>query len=406
MNNVINKFLLAGDKFMPEMHSRQPQFVYSACGPFTRHKERIKKFKRASDTRYIYRNELDKACFQHDSAYADHKDLINRTEADKVLKDKAYDIASNPEYDDYQRGLANMVYKFFDKKSMGSGVKKLKDTAKHTTKSSALARSSLECSSLVLADELHKPVIKKFNKRKVYSQFKDNILGVDLADMQSLSRKNKGIKYLLCAIDLYTKYAFVIPLKEKKGISIVNAFDKIIKQSNRKPNKIGVDQGGEFYNNVFKKWLSDNDIIMYSNYNEAKSVVAERFIRTLKNKLYKHMTATAKNVCYDVFDDILNEYNNTKHSTIKMKPIDVKDNKRVYIDEHNENDSRFKIGDRVRISKFKNIFAKRYTPNWSREIFIVNKINDTVPYTYNIKDLNDEEIIGSFYDRELRKTIL
>ena len=129
---------------------------------------------------YIYRNGLDKACLQHDSAYADHKDLINRTKSDKGLRDKAYDIASNPEYDGYQRGLASMVYKFFDKKSMGSGIKKV--TTKSTVKPSALARSSL-----ILADELHKPVIKKFNKRKVYSQFKDNIWGVDLADMQSLS---------------------------------------------------------------------------------------------------------------------------------------------------------------------------------------------------------------------------
>ena len=208
--------------------------------------------------------------------------------------------------------------------------------------------------------------------------------------MQSLSRKNKGIKYILCVIDLYSKYPFVIPLKDKKGISIVNAFDK----------------------NNFKKRLSDNNIIMYSTYNEGKSVVAERFIRTLKNKLYKNMTATGKNVYYDVLDDVVNKYNNTKHSTIKMKPIDVGDmtkssslelnNKRVYIDEHNEKDSRFKVGDRVRISKFKNIFAKGYTPNWSKEIFIVDKINDAVPYTYNIKDLNDEEIIGSFYDRELQ----
>ena len=146
-----------------------------------------------------------------------------------------------------------------DKKSIGSGI--------NTTKS-----SSLERSSSIVADELHKPVIKKFNKRKVYSQFKDNIWGVDLADMQSLSRKNKGIKCFLCAIDLYSKYAFVIPLKDKKGISIVNAFNTTIKQSNRKPNKIWVDQGREFYN-VFKKWLSDNDIIMYSTYNEGKSVV-------------------------------------------------------------------------------------------------------------------------------------
>ena len=204
---------------------------------------------------------------------------------------------------------------------------------------------------------------------------------------------------------MYNKYAFVIPLKDKKGISIANAFNKIIKQSNRKPNKIWVDdQGGEFYNNVFEKWLSDNDINMYSMNNEGKSVVAERFIRTLKNKLYKHMTATGKNVYYNVLDDIVNKYNNTKHSTIKMKPIDVKNNKIVYIDEHNEKDSKFKVGDRVRISRYKNIFAKGYAPNWSSEIFIANKINDTVSYTYNLKDLNDEEIIDSFYDQELQKT--
>ena len=160
MNNVINTFLLAGDKFMPEMHLKQPEFVYSACGPFTRHKERIKKFKQTSDTCYTYSNELDKACFQHDSAYADHKDLINRTEADKVLRDKAYYIASNPEYDGYQRGLASMVYKFFDKKSIGSGTTKSKDTTKS---------SSFERSSLILADEFHKHVVKKFNKKSVFA---------------------------------------------------------------------------------------------------------------------------------------------------------------------------------------------------------------------------------------------
>ena len=250
---------------------------------------------------------------------------------------------------------------------------------------------------------MHKPVIKKFNKRKVYSQFKDNVRGVDLADMKLLSKQNKSIKYLLCAIDLFSKYAFVVPLKDKKGISITNAFNKIIKQSNRKPNKIWVDQGGEFYNHVFKKWLSGNDIIMYSTFNEGKSVV----VRTLKNKLYKHMTATGKNAYYGVLDDIVNEYNNTKHSTIKLKPNDVKDdNKRIYIDEYNKKDSRFNVNDRVRISKFKNIFTKGYTPNWSKEIFIINKINDTVPYTYILKDLNGQEIIGNFYDRELQKTKL
>ena len=170
-------------------------------------------------------------------------------------------------------------------------------------------------------------------------------------------------------------------------------------QSNRKPNKIWVDQGGEFYNNVSEKWLSSNDIIMYSTFNEGKSVVAERFIRTLKNKLFKHMTATGKNAYYHVLDDIVNKYNNTKHNTIKMKIEYI-------LISIIKKSARYNIGDRVRISKFKNIFVKGYTPNWSRETFIINKINDTVPYTYNLKDLNDEEIIGSFYDRELQKTKL
>ena len=116
------------------------------------------------------------------------------------------------------------------------------------------------------------------------------------------------------------------------------------------------------------------------------------------------MTATSKNVYYDVLDDVVNKYNNTKLSTIKMKPIDVKNNKRVYINEHNEKDSKFKVDDRVRTSRYKNIFAKGYALNGSSEIFIVDKINDTVPYTYNLKDLSDEEIIGSFYDKELQKT--
>ena len=267
-----------------------------------------------------------------------------------------------------------MVYKFFDKKS--------------TAEPSSLERmGSGIASSSVLADELHKPIIKKFDKTKVYSQSKDNIWRVDLADMQSLSRKNKGIKYLLSAIDLHRKYASVIPLKDKKGISVVNAFNKIIKQSNRKPNKIWVDQGGEFYNNVFKKWLSDNDIIMYSTYNEGKSVVAERFIRTLKNKLYKHMTATSKNVYYDVLDDVVNKYNNTKHSTIKMKPIDVKDNnKRVYIDEHNEKDSRF-----ISIKSDLNDYAKK-TDVANDITTIKNDYASNAGLTSRLNDLKSQHI--------------
>ena len=225
--------------------------------------------------------------------------------------------------------------------------------------------------------------------------------------MLLISKYNKGIRYLLCIIDLFSKYAWIVSLKDKKGVSIVNAFRSILDRSKRKPKekKIWVDQGSEFYNSYFKKWLKDNDINMYSTYNEEKSVVAERFIRTLKNKIYKCMTATSKNVYVDVLDDIVDEYNNTHHKTIEMKPVDVEsDSFAKYNEKSNEKDPKFKVGDHVRISKFKNVFAIGYSPNWSEEIFIVKKIKNTVPWTYVISDLNGEEIVGSFYKKELQKT--
>ena len=190
MNEIINKFLLAGDKFMPEMDLWQPGFTYSACRPFTKNKEKIEKFMQTGNTDFIYRNELDKACFQHDMAYGKTKDLVRRTESDKILRAKAFKIGSDPKYDDYQRGLASMVYKFFDKKSR--------------------ERPIISEASYQLADEFHKPIVRRFKKRKVYSSFRDNIWGVDLADMQSLSRYNKGIRYLLFAIDLFSKYGLFL----------------------------------------------------------------------------------------------------------------------------------------------------------------------------------------------------
>ena len=143
---------------------------------------------------------------------------------------------------------------------------------------------------------------------------------------------------------------------------------------------------------------------MYSTHNERESVVAERFIRTIKNKIYKYMTSISKNMYIDKLDDIVNEYNNTYHRTIKMKPIDVKDSAYINIDkEVNDNDPKFKVGDHVRISKYKNIIAKGYTPNWSEEVFVIKEIKNTVPRTYVINDLNNEEIIGTFYEKELQK---
>ena len=230
-----------------------------------------------------------------------------------------------------------MVCNFFDKKSSGSSI--------------------INEPNYPLANELHKPIIKKFKKRKICSSFRDNIWGLDLADMKSPSKYNKGIKYSLCAIDLFSKYAWFVPLKDKKGVSILDTFQKIISEG-RKPNKTWVDQGSEFYNNSFKDFLKINNIEMYSTYNEGKSFVAERFIRTLKNKIFKHMTAISKNVYFDVLYDIVDKYDYTVHRTIKMKPIGVTDDSYAEYIENFNKDPKFKVGEHVRISKYKNFLLK------------------------------------------------
>ena len=156
---------------------------------------------------------------------------------------------------------------------------------------------------------------------------------------------------------------------------------------------------------IFKNWLKDNDIERYSIDSEGKSVIAERFIRTLKNKIFKQMTTISKNVYFDELDDIVNKYNNTVHRTIKMKPIDVKDNTHVDSIEVTDKDHKFEVGDRVRISKYKNIFAKGYMSNWSEEVFIIEKVKSTAPWTYVINDLNGEELLEHFMKKNCRALI-
>ena len=174
-----------------------------------------------------------------------------------------------------------MVYKFFDKKTKSSGV---------TLANKSVIKSIPQNEQL--AEELHKPIFRKLKKMKVYSAFRDNIWAADMADMQLISKFNKGFRFLLCVIDIYSKYAWFFPVKDKKYVSAVNAFQSLLKKSNKKPNKIWLDKSGEFYNRSMKSWLEKNNIEMYSTHNEGKSVVAERFIRTIKNKIYKHMTLT------------------------------------------------------------------------------------------------------------------
>ena len=311
---------------------------------------------------------------------------MNRKQSDIVLKNKALKIATGPRVNGYQIGLVSMVYKFFNERTKGSGI-------------------NLQANSLnneVLAEELHKPIIKNFKRRKVYSSFKDNIWGVDLADMQLISKQNKGISYPLCVIDLFSRYAWVIPLKNKKGESIVEEFKKILDDSNRKPNKIWADHGSEFYNNKFKRFLKENDIEMHSTFNEG----FRKIIKILKNKVYKHMTTIAENVHIDDLDDIVDKYNNTVHSSIKRKPKDVADDSFVeYSKETNEKDPKFTVGDNVRISKYKNIFAKGYTRNWSEEVFVVNKVQNILHWTCLINELNGEEIKVVFMKKNCKGPI-
>ena len=176
-------------------------------------KKEFKNLKK-QETQNIFRNEVDKVCFQHDLAYGYFKDLVRRTDSDKVLRDKAFNIAKYPKYDGYQRGLASMVYKFFDEKSADSDVP-------------TLTNNEIK-QNLQLVEELHKPIIRNFKKIQDYSGFKDNIWGTDLADMQSISKFNKGTRFLLCVIDIFSKHAWVVPLKDKKGVIIVGAFQKIL----------------------------------------------------------------------------------------------------------------------------------------------------------------------------------
>ena len=263
-----------------------------------------------------------------------------------------------------------------------------------------------------LAEELHKPIRRKFKTRKVIVNHIDEIWSADLVFMDKLSKWNKGFKYLLTVIDVFSKFAWVIPLKDKKGSSITTAFADIIKKYKRKPKYLWVDKGSEFYNKTFKEWLLQNDIELYSTFNEGKAVIIERFNRTLKSRMYKQFTIQNNTIWYNIIDKLVDEYNETKHGSIKLTPVEASKKKNhglVYFNlygdiEASKQKTKFKIGDEVRISKYKRkVFDKGFTPNWTEEVFTVDKIQYTNPITYKLKDLRGEDIQGSFYEPELLK---
>jgi Integrase core domain len=255
---------------------------------------------------------------------------------------------------------------------------------------------------------LHKPIIRKFKRRKVVVHGIDQIWSADLVDMRHFANHNKGFKYLLTVIDIFSKYAWAVPLKTKTGQEQIQSFQKLMKE--RKPTKLWTDAGREFINKEFKKFLTDNKIELYQTYNEGKAVVIERFNRTLKEKMWRYFTETNSNKYLDVLPKLVAEYNNTIHSTIKMTPIkgSLKENEHKinYFTKITKEKPKFKIGNRVRIYKHKKLFHKGYETNWTNEIFVISAINKTSPITYKIKDLNGEDILGSFYKQELNLSSL
>ena len=267
-----------------------------------------------------------------------------------------------------------------------------------------------------LANEIHKPVRRKFEKRRVIITGKnsnspvDNTWTADLVDMQPYSRWNRGYKYLLTVLDVFSKYAWVVPIKDKKGETITKAFKVIV--GKRKPVYLWTDKGTEFYNSDFKEYLKENGITLYSTQNVEKSSVIERFNRTLKSKMFKQFTIQNSTVFTDILPQIVEEYNNTYHSTIKMTPKEasLKKNESIaYLNSYHDEPfpkfkkPSFKEGDKVRISKYRGIFDKSYKGNWSEELFVIYKTQPTIPITYRIKDLLGEDIKGSFYEQELQK---
>jgi transposase InsO family protein len=257
---------------------------------------------------------------------------------------------------------------------------------------------------------LHKPVRWYFRRRRVYAKCIDDLWQIDLVDMTSLAKYNDGYKFLLNCIDVFSKFAWSVPLKNKSGRSITDAFAKII--TIRKPIHVQSDKGTEFLNSTFQEFLKSAGITFYTTENEdLKACVVERFNRTMKSKMYKYFTYKNTLKYLDILDDLIYSYNNTYHSSIKMTPVDVsihneqEVSRRLYPPKNTNLKFKFNIGDQVRISKAHRAFQKGYLPSWSDEIFTIKSRYPSDPVTYEIADYDGEPVKGKFYEIELQKII-
>ncbi len=265
-----------------------------------------------------------------------------------------------------------------------------------------------------LADELHKPVRKHFKKRRVISKHVDDIWAADLVDMQYYSRTNKGFKYILMIIDIFSKYGWAIPLKNKKGAECVRAFTELWNSGQNPPKFLWTDKGKEFDNKLFRKLLEEKNVHMYWTENEEKSSVVERWNRTIKSKMWKYFTKNRTGIYINILPELIEKYNNTYHRSIKTTPSDARKPSNyqdvfnaLYNDDNLDTISlrpppKFKVGDQVRISKLKKKFEKGYTANWTEEVFIIQKLQPTIPFTYKLKDTKNETVKGTFYEPELQ----
>jgi transposase InsO family protein len=258
---------------------------------------------------------------------------------------------------------------------------------------------------------LHKPVRRNFKRNRVIVGGIDQQWQLDLADMQTMQKFNNGYRYLLVCIDVFSKYAWVIPLKNKTGPALVDAF-KIILSSGRKPEKIMTDQGTEFLNQHFRALMRKEEIDLYNTYNETKASIVERLIRTLKTRMWRYFTAKKTLRYIDVLSDLVFSYNHSVHRSIKTKPanVTVENEKKIWhtLYDHSSLKNvkyKFKIGDQVRISKIKRKFEKGFSQNFSAEIFTISKRVPRDPPVYKLKDYDNEELKGTFYDKELQKVI-
>lgn len=261
-----------------------------------------------------------------------------------------------------------------------------------------------------LADELHRPARRKYTRRKVTIKGVSDLYQADLVDMEAYSRENKGMRYILTMINCFTKFAFAIPLKSKSALDVARALEPILKKHRMK--HLQTDQGKEFFNKRVDALMKTYGINLYSTYSELKASIVERFNRTLKEKMWKVFTERGTHEWISLLPNLINQYNNTVHSTIKMKPKDVKSKEDVEFiktllnkrDSKKHRESKFKVGDTVRISKFKKIFTKGYLPNWTNEVFKIYAIKPTKPVTFVLQDSNGEILKGGFYQEELSKS--